>query len=433
MAVIDIERVQLAPPRGAIHSFAVDSPAQGAALDVYDMEFLGWVIGASAKPMEIQFVTDKQSVRRAPIDQIRPDVAAAYPDFEQAAVSGFRTSVNVVGLEPGAPLELWVILDDKSRHLLARVTYSHQPLVSGYAPRLQPLLLTTLGRAGTTWTMRVLSEHPSIVIHRTHPYELRAARHWLHGFKVLTEPRNPYLSAQADTFQNDVAWAGHSPFYPLPLGAVPGVGEWFGKTYVEEFAAAVQRWIDECYERIARGQGTPDPVYFGEKHRPDGIPWLVWELYPAAKEVFLVRDFRDVISSMLSFNARHGRPVFGPPEPVSNEEFVRYIYKGPIHRVASSWQKRRDRAKLVRYEDLITDPIATLAAILTYLELDASEPTVAGMVERASAESSDMQRHRTSSAVADSIGRWETSLSPSVQSVCEDVLGDVLHQFGYSV
>lgn len=432
MAVIDIERVQVARVPAAIHNFAVDTPVQGAALAVYDMEFLGWVIGASAKAVEIEFFSGTQSVRRAAIDQHRADVADAYPDFEQAATSGFRTSVNVVGLEPGTPLDMWVTLADESRHHLARVTFSHQPLVSGYAPRLQPLMLTTLGRAGTTWAMRVLSEHPSIVIHRAHPYELRAARHWLHGFKVMTEPRNPYRSAQADSFQNEVAWAGHSPFYPLPLGAVPGVGEWFGKTYVEDYAATVQRWIDECYERIAHGQGTPDPVYFGEKHRPDNIPWLVWELYPTAKEVFLVRDFRDVISSMLSFNAKHGRQVFGPEEPVSNEEFVRYIYEGPIHRVARSWEKRRDRAKLVRYEDLIANPIATLTAILTYLELDASEATVARMVERASAESPDMQRHRTSSAVADSIGRWETSLSPSVQSVCEDVLGDVLHQFGYT-
>jgi hypothetical protein len=433
MAVIEVERVQVARLPEAIYNFALDTPVPGTQLDVYDIEFSGWVIGASSKAVAIVLHSGSQPVRRAAIDQLREDVAATFPDAPHATISGFRTSVNVVGLEPNAPLDLTVVLEDQSRHLLARVTYGRQPLATNYTPRLQPLMLTTLGRAGTTWMMRVLAEHPSIAIHREHPYELRIARHWLHAFKVLTEPRDPSASAQADTFQNDRSWAGHSPFYPLPLGAVPAAGQWFGKTYVEDFGATVQRWIDECYGRIAAGQDTPNPVYFGEKHRPDSLPWLVWELYPQAKEIFLVRDFRDVISSMLSYNARHGRPVFGPKEPVSNEEFVRYIYQGPIQRVATAWQKRHERATLIRYEDLIANPAATLTTVLAYLELDASEATVARVLERASAENPDMQRHRTSAAVSESVGRWESSLSPSVQSVCEDVLGDVLQQFGYSI
>lgn len=433
MSIIEIERIQVTPIRDLIQHFALDSPTRGTTTDVYDIEFAGWVIGAGVKAREIELVSDGDTLRRVAIDQQRPDVAAAFPDAEHADVSGFRTGLNVVGMEPGAPIDVWVVFEDDRRQILSRVSFTHKPLVAPYQPRLRPLMLTTLGRAGTTWAMRLLSEHPNVVIHRAYPYELRAARHWLHSFQVLTAPRNPYLSAQADTFQNDPNWAGHSPFYPLPLGTAPGAAKWFGRTYVEDYAATAQRWIDECYEQIARDQGTSDPIYFGEKHRPDSLPWLVWELYPQAKEIFLVRDFRDVISSMLSFNARHGRPVFGPKEEVSTEDFVRHIHAGPITRVATSWQKRQDRAKLIRYEDLILKPEETLSEILAYLELDASERTVASMLRRASAENAEMQRHKTSAAVADSLGRWQTSLTPSVQSVCQEVLGDVLHQFGYSV
>lgn len=433
MSIIEIERIQVARTRDLIQHFALDSPAVGATANVYDIEITGWVIGAGVKATEIDLVCEHETLRRIAIDQVRADVAAAFPDAENATISGFRTALNLVGLEPGAPIDLWVGFEDGRRQMLARITFKRQPLVAPYEPRLRPLMLTTLGRAGTTWAMRLLSEHPRIVIHRSHPYELRAARHWLHGFKVMTAPRNPYRSAQADTFQNDPNWAGHNPFYPLPLGTADGAGEWFGKTYVEDYAANAQRWIDECYEQIARGQGTADPIYFGEKHRPDSVPWLVWELYPQAREIFLVRDFRDVISSMLSFNARAGRPVFGPKRGVSDEEFVRHILEGPIRRVTTSWEKRQDRALLIRYEDLITEPEATLSGVLTYLELDASEQTVVRMLRRASAENADMQRHKTSAAVADSLGRWQTSLTPSVQSVCQDVLGDVLRQFDYVV
>ena len=32
----------------------------------------------------------------------------------------------------------------------------------------------------------------------------------------------------------------------------------------------------------------------------------MWELYPRAREVILVRDFRDMVSSMFAFNAKRG-------------------------------------------------------------------------------------------------------------------------------
>ena len=35
------------------------------------------------------------------------------------------------------------------------------------------------------------------------------------------------------------------------------------------------------------------------------------ELYPDSREVFLVRDFRDMVSSILAFNAKRGARGFG--------------------------------------------------------------------------------------------------------------------------
>ena len=105
----------------------------------------------------------------------------------------------------------------------AAIRLRHQPVQSGFEPRLQPLMLTTMGRAGTTWTMRLLSEHPEIVVHRWHPYELRTARYWWHMLKTLSEPRDPHHSAQADRFQTNKQWVGYNPFYPEPIAVTPGL------------------------------------------------------------------------------------------------------------------------------------------------------------------------------------------------------------------
>jgi hypothetical protein len=433
MALVEIDDVELgAPQPGKIRAFALDTPRIGGR-NVYDIEIAGWALGAGQPVQEIEIHQGGTVIRRAPLDQQRPDVARDYPDVPGAGTAGFRTWTSVIGLEPDIDLQIRAVLADGSRSRLGGVKLRHQPIQSGFEPRLQPLMLTTMGRAGTTWTMRLLSEHPEIVVHRWHPYELRVARYWWHMLKTLSEPRDPYHSAQADRFQTNKQWIGYDPFYPEPIAVTPGLGEWMGREYVEDLARFCQRNAEETYLRIAAGQGQTTPRYMAEKHRADNLPWLVWELYPQAKEIFLVRDFRDVFSSMLAYNRKFGRRAFGPSHIETDEEFATFLRNSTIRNLSRSWPKRQDRAHLIRYEDLITRPRETLHGILAYLELDASDATIGGMLERASAENPEMKQHLTSSDVSTSLGRWRSSLSPEMQSVANSAFGDVLQQFGYQV
>ncbi|HET7093674.1 MAG TPA: sulfotransferase, partial [Thermomicrobiales bacterium] len=376
MAVVEVHKVaQAAPQLDKLRGFNIDAPRVGPSA-VYDIEIAGWAIGA-AEPIEaVEVHAEGAILRKVPLDQMRPDVARDYPDAPGAERSGFRTWVSVVGLEPGVDLQARAVFASGARTRLGAIKLTHEPLRASFQPKLRPIMLTTMGRAGTTWTMRLLSEHPQIVIHRWHPYELRTARYWWHMIKTLAEPRDPYRSAQADFFQTNKQWIGYNPFYPEPIAVTPGLREWMGRDYVEQLAEFGMRMADETYLKIAAGQNQPNPVYLAEKHRADTLPWLVWELYPNAKEIFLVRDFRDVISSMLAFNVKHGRQVFGPPHVKSDEDFIRFMRSSTIRNLERSYPKRKDRAHLIRYEDLIGDPATTLRSVLTYLELGADEATV---------------------------------------------------------
>lgn len=429
--ILDVQPAAVDPER--LRGFALDAPQPGTKTDVYDFEIAGWVLGQRVPAVAVEVYAEGGVMRRVPLEHPRPDVAEAYPDAPMTGPSGFRTWVGVLGLEPGAELQVEAVLKDENRVSLATIRWRHQPLRSGFEPALQPLMLTSLGRAGTTWTMRVLSEHPEIAVHRSYPYELRAARYWMHMLKVLSEPQDPYQSAEANSFQSNKSWVGHNPFYPESMSATAGLAEWFGRTHVEELAAFCQRSAEECYQRIAASQGQSGVAYFAEKHRPDYVPWLVWELYPRAKEIFLVRDFRDVFSSMLAFNAKHGRTILGDPLVQSDEEFARRLRDRAVHRLSESWSKRQDRAHLVRYEDLIRQPVETLRGVLTYLELDHDDAIIEGVIARAAASNPEMQRHGTSSDVEASIGRWRQSLDPSLQEACREIFGDVLEKFGYEV
>ena len=434
MALVEIPEVQPAAvdPRH-LRGFALDAPQPGAGFDVYSFEVAGWVLGQHVPAVAVELRADGALLRRVPLDQPRPDVAEVYPGAPEGERCGFHTWIGVLGLEPGVELQVEAVFEDENRVHLATIRLGHQPLRSGFEPALHPLMLTTLGRAGTTWTMRVLSEHPKIVAHRWHPYELRAARHWMHTLKVLSEPQNPYQSAEANTFQTNKSWVGHNPFYPNPMHTTAGLAEWYGRTYVEQLANFCQRSTEECYQQIAASQGQTDAIYFAEKHRADYLPWLYREIYPRTKEIFLVRDFRDVVSSMLAFNAKNGRTVFGNPRLRSDEEFARYVRNGTVRQLSKSWAKRQDRAHLIRYEDLIQRPVETLRGVLAYLELDHDEATIEGILARAGADNPEMRQHRTSGGVGASIGRWRQSLSPEMQAACREAFDDVLEQFGYAV
>jgi hypothetical protein len=433
MALVEVDDVELGTPQpGKVRSFALDAPRIGGR-DVYDVEFAGWVVGDGQPVTGIEIHQGGVVIRRTPLDQQRPDVARQFPEAPAAATAGFRTWTSVVGLEPEADLQLRAVLADGSRARIGAVRLRHRPVQSGFEPTLQPLMLTTMGRAGTTWTMRLLSEHPEIVIHRWHPYELRTARYWWHMLKTLAEPRDPYNSAQSEQFQTNKHWIGYNPFYPEPIAVTPGLGEWMGRDYVEDLARFCQRSAEQTYLRIAAGQGQTNVKYMAEKHRADYLPWLVWELYPRAKEIFLVRDFRDVYSSMLAYNTKFGRRAFGPPHIQTDEEFAQFLRNTTIRNLSRSWPKRQDRAHLIRYEDLISRPREILRGVIDYLELDASDATIEGMLQRASAENPEMKQHITSSDVSTSLGRWRTSLSPQLQSVANSTFGDVLEQFGYAV
>lgn len=433
MALVEVDDIELGTPqRGRVRAFAIDAPRIGGR-DVYDIEVAGWALGERQPVKEIEIHQSGVVVRRAPLDQHRPDVARDYPDRADAITSGFRTWLSVVGLEPEAELQVRALLEDGTRSRLGAIRLRHQPVQSGFEPTLQPLMLTTMGRAGTTWTMRLLSEHPEIVVHRCHPYELRTARYWWHMLKTLAEPRDPHHSGQADHFQTNKQWVGYNPFYPEPIGVTPGLIEWMGRDYIEDLARFCQRNAEEAYLRIAAGQGQANVTYMAEKHRADNLPWLVWELYPKAKEIFLVRDFRDVYSSMLAYNHKFGRRAFGPSHIETDEEFAQFLRNSTIRNLSRSWPKRQDRAYLIRYEDLITQPRETLHGMLDYLEIDASDAIMDGMLERASAENPDMKQHLTSSDVSTSLGRWRSSLTPELQTVANAAFGDVLQQFGYQI
>ena len=187
------------------------------------------------------------------------------------------------------------------------------------------------------------------------------------------------------------------------------VQEWLGGEAVEDLAATCQQRIEAVYDRIVATTDTADAALFAEKSNLRAAG-LLTELYPDSREIFLVRDFRDMVSSILSFNAKRGAAGFGRADAASDADYVSSL-GGWATGLLRAWERRAGSAHLVRYEDLILDQERTVAGLLDYLGVDSGTETVAALRARIGEELPELADHATSDGPAASVGRWRRDLS----------------------
>lgn len=431
-AIVEVLEIRNEPPvRPGLAGYCVDVPCPGATSQTYALRIAGWVVGQPEPVTEIEIGFEGRPLRRTPVALARPDVAEVHSRIPHAGASGFDTEVGLIGLPRDARIDVDAVLPGDRRTRLARIAVRRRPLASAFRPALQPLMVTSLFRMGTTRLMRLLAEHPAVVVQKVYPYETRVASYWMHAMKVLAEPANLHESSEPTELLGVTAWIGHNPFYRRPITDHPHVESWLGREVVERLTAFCQNAGEEFYRRVAETQGQTDAAYFGEKHVPDSYAAdLLYELYPGAREIFLVRDFRDVVCSILSFNDKRGYASFGSQKADHDEGMIELLGER-ARSLSEAWRKRSDRALLVRYEELVTATERTLRSMFGHLAVDASEATIAEVRQRADRDTPELEFHRTSRSPAHSIGRWKRDLPAELIEPCDRHLGRALEEFGY--
>ena len=429
MTLLELTDISHAPPGEHVSAWYLDAPAAGTSLDRTTFELSGWVIGRHSPAREVRLVEDNVLLRRIPLLVSRPDVVAVH--WEAPEQSGFWSLVGTVGLERDFALIVRAVLEDETRVDLATIRGRRAPIAPSTEAPLRPLLLTSLGRTGTTLLMGLLSAHPAIVADRNYPYEVFPARYWLHMLRVLSEPADHTDSSHPGDFSQDLLEIGFNPFHTSPVTNEPALADLLGHRYVERLARFCRESIDDFYTALATLQGKASAEFFVEKFQPDHVPRIARDLYPDTKEVFLVRDFRDLFCSVLAFNEKRGTLDFGRERFETDEEYVGWVRLG-AERLVNAWKSREASSHLVRYEDLATKPAETIAGLLEYLGLDRSPEAVEGMVQSAFAHP-DTDGHRTTLTVEDSVGRWRRDLPSSLRPVVDEALNGPLSELGYSV
>jgi Sulfotransferase family len=413
-------------PSDALAGAELNLPAPGDRLPTYAMDVRGWAIGRNDEVAAVELAAEGATLYTATLDVERPQVAARYGVDPRI---GFRTLANALLLPPEFELGVLALSGGGARIPLGVVRGRRAELPGNGDPRLQPLIVTTLGRTGSMLLMRLLEAHPEVLVIRPHRYEQRVAGYWTEVMLALTDPSS-YLRQLAPAGSLDLPrwWLGDEG--PTPgFDPQSGLQRWLGSDAVASLAGFCRARIDALYAEAAAAQPDEQPRYFAEKHTLRSAA-LTAELYPRGREVFLVRDFRDMVASILAFNRKRGVRGFGESAAADALDYVGRL-AGWAEGLLRSHARRRARSHVLRYEDLVRDPRTSLLALLEYLEVEAGDAPVAGMLDALRTEMPELAEHSTASDAEASIGRWRVDLDDELKRACERSFGPALEAFGY--
>ena len=250
-----------------------------------------------------------------------------------------------------------------------------------------PVFLGGEGRSGTTLLRVMLDAHPSIACGpESHFLVDQHFRDFHKYFRDTLWRRGEgfgYEKSDLDDLFRDFARG------------------WF-ETYMKK--RGKRRWADK----------TPQTIHC--------LPYL-WELFPTARFVHLIRDGRDVACSIIPQN-------WGPSTvEEAAERWVDCVWKGVIHRADT------ERYSEVRYEDLVRDPEAHVRRVLAWIgeEWDACvldyHRDVADNPEKTESSAEQVARPLYTS----SLGRWQRDLKPKQVKAFEKIAGETLEFLGYEL
>jgi hypothetical protein len=426
--ILDLSRFELDTEHLA--GCHIERPKGPSESSTYALEMAGWVVGRRVPAVAVEVVHNAVAISRIPLTVTRRDLAAKFPRAPNAELSGFFTFFNSLRLPPHFSFKLRAVLENNVRVDIGALQGSRSPIGSSFQPRLQPLMVTSLGRSGSTLLVSLLATHPQIAAYRPYDCEPRVATYWMGVLQALSDPAS-YLSQirPAGQIATDTWWLGTDAPAPRPAIDDGPIMTWMGRNSVVALAATCQARIDALYRRVATHQGQ-DAGYFVEKFLPPTGSSLITELYPSAREIVLVRDFRDMVCSIFAYNAKKGVRAFGRDLADSEEDFVRRL-QGSVLRLARHWQQASASSHLVLYEDLILRPAETLEGILKHLGVDAEPARVDAMLQTLWSMVPQREVHATTADPNASIGRWRRDLSPRLKEISTNLFGPALEEFGY--
>jgi hypothetical protein len=200
-------------------------------------------------------------------------------------------------------------------------------------------------------------------------------------------------------------------------------------THHDVFVEHIRKVLPELVRDFYRGL-SPNTRYWGDKNSHYvgesgnvGTLQLVADVFPRSRFIHIIRDGRDVVSSMVQ-------------RPEEGKELL------PFDNAHSTWAKIVDhgadfgralppnRYLELRYEDLIADDVATAKEIFRFLNLDL-DPAVEAFCRKQQQERMPFSRPTRDLEQGAATSEWSTIFTPEEQVRSLELFGEQLVRYGY--
>jgi LPS sulfotransferase NodH len=221
-----------------------------------------------------------------------------------------------------------------------------------------------------------------------------------------------------------------------------------GEAYRDVWVASMRRLFLDVGQAKFPNISSSHHLIIKEPNGSMSAP-LILEAFPESKLVFLVRDSRDVVASLLDaakegswygydrFEASAADAVLqngASASPDADDGFVVRLARNYVNNVGAvkeAYAKHPDGAKvLVRYEDLRADPRDGVLRICDTLGIDVDGEQVERAVERRAFENIPQEKrgrgkfHRSATP-----GGWREDLTPEQARTVQEITGPLLREF----
>ena len=278
------------------------------------------------------------------------------------------------------------------------------------------LLLCSTGRAGSTLTMRILSQHQDVMVRDRFPYETRFRQY-----------------AEAGALNGSVA-VSQAPESHGPVAYAPCQGEdqeaiqWIreqGARHAPSAGAALA-----FYKHLADAQDKTAPRWIAEKAIGIKLSTHLLETDPQCRALFLFRDPRDVYFSMKAFN-RKAPYSSGFGETNGNEAMFRSIVYS-WRRFTQLRQAFPGRIYRCNYESITAGRAAYFQRLFEWLGVRNDLPYLRQMLRQALERDPLTEHHSTTESAEQSIGRWQTEADDQDRALFLSFASDIA-AMGYDV
>ena len=265
-------------------------------------------------------------------------------------------------------------------------------------PLGRPLFLLGSGRCGSTRLYEILREHPEVGL--------------TNEARVIDFLR--FTSELAGVAVDEVRELHLEERHRLRGVVRPDYTDLF-QSVVTDHAPAI---LQDFYRRSFPGRALR---YFGDKLPTAEAAAAAVQAMPETRLVAVIRDPRDYVCSVRAYVAQPAIRERHPYLECSLEESClhwRNVYDGIARSLTGTY--------LLRYEDLVAEPRATIEGVLEHLELDLTPG-----VESALAGQGDFERHGTSLSPGSSVGRYREELTAAEQETVERLCRERMDLHGY--